>query len=93
MKAELSDGRKLDFPDSMSEEQVGRIVRAMLAAENAAKKAQADVDKLRGELKSRDDALLTAINDGFTKMVKAQLADRMMVPDDYGELTRSRAII
>jgi len=32
------------------------------------------------------------LNRGFTQMIRAQLADRILVPDEFGEMTRSRAV-
>ena len=104
MIAELPGGRELRFPDSMSEDDVGKIVRMVLNAESRADEA---LEAVRA-VQTRLDAVLAApkgetgvvaaltamradLDAGFKRVVDAQLADRVLVRDEAGEPTASRA--
>lgn len=120
MIAELPDGTELQFPDTMTDAQVGAVVKRILAAEKKAALAQKTADEAvasaRTEmetLRSRVDTMVTqfkpatpdnasvlaalaslnaSIAQGFDKMVKAQLADTVLVRDDTGEAVGSKKV-
>lgn len=107
MIAKLPDGRELDLPDALTDDQVDSIVRAILTAERTAKDANERVTALEARIGKptapapvKDDTeMLAAINslraaftEGFDRMIKAQLADTVLVRDQDGEQTRSRKI-
>lgn len=116
--AELHDGREFRFPDSMSDSQVDGFVKALIAAENSAARARAEVQALSAKL----DAILSApskgaapvintqmvdvtpvivelrqmradLNSGIASMVSAQLADTVLVRDEFGDQTRSKKVL
>ena len=106
MIAELPGGRELRFPDSMSEDDVGRIVRMVLNAESRADEA---LEAVRA-VQTRLDAVLTAPNGetgvvaaltamraemktGLERIVKAQLAETVLVRDEAGEPNRSKKVM
>jgi hypothetical protein len=112
MIVELPDDRELEFPDSMTEDQIDGIVKVLLNAEAAASAARAEVAVLTTELRALRAhvekkgkpssegmgvaealrALQSSFDAGFHRLLRAQLADRILVRDESGEPYKSKAV-
>lgn len=108
MIVELADGREFRLPDDSEETKVDELVKALLRAESTAAAAlataqalQAEVASLRKQVEAHPgnegtveylDLIHTAIKDGSAAMVRAQLADTVLLADEYGEMTRSKKV-
>lgn len=109
MIAELADGRSFELPDDMNPASISGIVRALLAAEKSAADALAKCERMQERMDAMqskmDDSqhdsaelaelqkLHALMSEGFARMTQATLADRVLVADETGERTRSRAVM
>lgn len=104
MILELGDGRELHLPDEMDDEAARRMKLLILGNEQSAREARAELAAMRVEMAAMRnevaaamniakafDALRETLEQGVKRIVKAQLADRVVVPDASGEYTRSKA--
>lgn len=97
--AELPGGRELLFPDAMKDADVDAIVRALLAAERGSAEAKAEAKAVRDRLdavlaqpRPENNAaviaelkgMIASLERGFNRVVTAQLADRKLEHDIYG---------
>ncbi len=106
MILDLDNGRELRLPDEMPDETARQLKALILTLEERARTAEAqsvalgqEVAHLRAEVQALAARPLPApqvLRDSSDviaalKAVEAAVrADRMMVPDEYGEYTRSR---
>ena len=96
MKVEFHDGMELELPDSLTDAQVQAIVDALVKAHTVAANAMSRADEAHA-VASRpvhipaskgDEAVVAALaqlqitmEQGFARMVKAQMADTVLVKD------------
>lgn len=50
MIAQLADGTELDFPDDMGDDQIGKFVRMLVAAQNRATELATENERLRSRV-------------------------------------------
>lgn len=124
MILELGDGREIQLPDEMEDEQARQLKGFILGAEERAKIAEKserlhreemvgmrkELAGMRDEMKSMramkpapqaaapvaDDGLAAARHkemlDALERLTAAVYADRVLLPDEYGEGARSRVV-
>jgi hypothetical protein len=105
MKLDLEDGRVLSLPDEVSDEFARQLKALILTTEGRARDAEARAERIAAEMAAlrQDFAALasrpmpempkfdnSAVVEALAKVEAAVRADRVMVPDDFGEFTRSR---
>lgn len=110
MILDFEDGRELKLPDEMPDETARILKKWILALEERAANAEAQCAKLgeqlaKSEVKSPEvasndgvlealQALRLSVENGFKQMVRAQMADVILVKDEIsGEPRGSRKVM
>jgi hypothetical protein len=102
---ELGDGRELSLPDEMPDETARQLKRLILGAEERARAAEARAEVIAAEMVAlrRDFSVIAArpapefprqdnsdVVAALRALEAAVRADRILVPDEFGESARSR---
>lgn len=105
MILELGDGRELKLPDEMDDETARQLKTLILACETRAREAETRAERIAAEMVAlrQDFSVLASrpvpefprqdnsdVVRALQALEAAVRADRVMVPDDFGEFTRSR---